>query len=74
MGSEDRTSLDADEFARIAPNVDWWIMRPTRATPPVYTYRDVLEWVTLDDVLRAHEILNVELALDDKDRSNRGDR
>lgn len=29
---------------------------------PLYTLRDLNEWVTLDDVLDAHEIMDLELA------------
>lgn len=46
-------------------------MRPTRVTPPIYTLRDLREWVTIDDAFDAHEMLAVEDALNAKREAER---
>jgi len=50
----------------IAPNLDMFLWRPVIAEPPIYTQRDLKEWVTLTDVLDAHEALDVRGALSEK--------
>lgn len=40
-----------------------WVFRPILADPPLYTMRDLREWVTLDDAMDAHEALNVRAEL-----------
>lgn len=40
-----------------------WVFRPILADPPLYNMRDLREWVTLDDVMDAHEALNVRAEL-----------
>lgn len=39
-----------------------WLFRPILAAPPLYTIRD-LDHLTLDDVMDAHEALNVKAEL-----------
>lgn len=36
------------------------------AEPPVYTQRDLQEWVTLSDVFDAHEALDLRGAMNEK--------
>jgi hypothetical protein len=38
------------------------LWRPILAEPPLYTQRDLREWVTLADVLDAHEALDLRAA------------
>lgn len=37
--------------------------------PPLYTMRDLREWVTLVDVLDAHEALDLKAAMAEKARA-----
>lgn len=48
---------------RIAPNLDLFLWRPIISDPPLYTMRDVKEWVTLTDLLDAHEALDLKGAM-----------
>jgi hypothetical protein len=50
----------------IAPNLDLFLWRPIIADPPLYTQRDLREWVTLKDVFDAHEALDLKAAKDEK--------
>jgi len=43
-----------------------FLWRPVIAEPPIYKQRDLKEWVTLSDVLDAHEALDVRGALSEK--------
>ena len=43
-----------------------WLWRPIVAEPPVYTLADLREWVTLSDVLDAHEALDLKEAMREK--------
>lgn len=43
-----------------------WLWRPIIADPPIYTMRDLREWVTLADVMDAHEALDLRLAANEK--------
>lgn len=38
------------------------------ADPPLYTMRDLREWVTLSDVMDAHELLDLQVAQAEKAR------
>ena len=40
-----------------------WLWRPVLADPPIYTMKDLREWVTLSDVLDAHEALDLKAAM-----------
>ncbi len=55
--------LSEAQLKRIAPNLDLFLWRPILADPPVYTMRDLREWVTLWDVFDAHEALDLRSAL-----------
>lgn len=50
----------------IAPNLDLFLWRPVVADPPIYTQRDLYEWVTLKDVFDAHEALDLIAARNEK--------
>ncbi len=39
-----------------------FLWRPVLAEPPIYTQRDLREWVTISDVLDAHEALDLKAA------------
>lgn len=43
-----------------------FLWRPILADPPIYTQRDLREWVTLTDVADAHEALNLTAAMQEK--------
>jgi len=51
---------------RIAPNLDLFLWRPIISDPPLYGLRDLREWVTLADVLDAHEAINMRMAMREK--------
>jgi hypothetical protein len=40
-----------------------WLWRPIIAEPPLYTMRDLQQWVTLADVMDAHEALDLKSAM-----------
>lgn len=46
-----------------------YLWRPILADPPMYTQRDLREWVTLADVMDAHEALDIKGALAEKARA-----
>lgn len=46
--------------------MDWYLYRAVLADPPIYTMRDLKEWVTLKDVMLAHELLDLRLAFEEK--------
>jgi len=48
---------------RVAPNLEVFLWRPILADPPLYGMRDLKEWVTLSDVLDAHEALDLRSAM-----------
>lgn len=39
------------------------LWRPMLADPPLFTMRDLREWVTLSDLLDAHEALDLKTAM-----------
>lgn len=41
-------------------------MRPVMHEPPLYTLKDLREWVTIQDVFDAEEIMNLEAAQAEK--------
>lgn len=43
-----------------------WLWRPVLADPPIYTMKDLREWVTLSDVLDAHEALDLKAAMQER--------
>ncbi len=43
-----------------------WLWRPIVADPPVYTQADLHRWVTLQDVMDAHEALDLKGAMQEK--------
>ena len=43
-----------------------FLWRPVLADPPIYTQGDLKAWVTLSDVLDAHEALDLKSALAEK--------
>ncbi|WP_156032011.1 hypothetical protein [Shinella sp. DD12] len=53
---------------RIAPNLNMWLWRPIVADPPIYTQADLRNWVTLQDVMDAHEALDLKGAMQEKAR------
>ena len=50
----------------IAPNLDLFLWRPIVADPPLYSQRDLYDWVTLKDVFDAHEALDLIAARNEK--------
>jgi hypothetical protein len=50
----------------IAPNIDLFLWRPVLASSPIYTQKDLHEWVTLRDVFDAHEALDLIAAREEK--------
>jgi hypothetical protein len=59
-------SLTAAEVHAIAPNLNLFLWRPIIAEPPIYTFRDLKQWVTLSDVMDAHEALDLRGAQAEK--------
>jgi hypothetical protein len=60
---------------RAAPTIDMFIMMPVMRDPPLYSMYDLRTWVTLSDVLDAHEIMTLEAAQAEKSelaRSTKG--
>lgn len=51
---------------RVAPNLNMFLWRPMISDPPLYTMRDLREWVTLVDVLDAHEALDLKGAMSER--------
>lgn len=47
-------------IAKIAPNLNLFLWRPIIASPPLYTMADLRTWVTISDVLDAHEALDLK--------------
>jgi hypothetical protein len=43
-----------------------WLYRPVLAEPPIYTLRDLREWVKVSDVFDAHEILDLKGAMNER--------
>ena len=43
-----------------------WLWRPILSDPPVYTQADLRSWVTLEDVMDAHEALDLKAAMQEK--------
>jgi hypothetical protein len=43
-----------------------FLWRPILADPPIYTQRDLKEWVTLIDVMDANEALDLRGAMTEK--------
>jgi hypothetical protein len=46
-----------------------FLWRPILAEPPIYTMGDLRKWVTLVDVLDAHEALDLKGAMAEASRS-----
>jgi len=42
------------------------IWRPILADPPMFTMRDLRQWVTLADLLDAHEALDLKAAMQER--------
>lgn len=40
-----------------------WLWRPILSDPPIYTMRDLQTWVTLVDVMDAHEAMDLKAAI-----------
>lgn len=53
-------------MARIAPNINLFLYRAVLSDPPLYSMKDLREWVTLMDVYDAHEILDLKGAMQEK--------
>ena len=51
------------EVKRAAPTLDLMLWKPVIAEPPVYSQRDLKEWVTLDDVMDAGEVMALREAI-----------
>jgi hypothetical protein len=51
-----------------------FLMMPVMRNPPIYTIQDLKTWVTLSDVLDAHEILTLEAAHAEKAELARGNK
>lgn len=49
---------------RIAPSLDLYLWRPVLAGH--FTHRDLNEWVTLSDLLDAHEVLDLKEAMEER--------
>lgn len=43
-----------------------FLWRPIISSPPIYTQRDLREWVTISDVLDAHEALDLIAMMNEK--------
>lgn len=43
-----------------------WLWRPILSDPPIYTQADLRQWVTLSDVMDAHEALDLKAAMQEK--------
>lgn len=43
-----------------------WLWRPILSDPPIYTQADLRQWVTLQDVMDAHEALDLRAAMQEK--------
>ena len=46
------------------------LWRPMLAEPPLFTMRDLREWVTLTDLMDAHEALDLKAAMQEKAADN----
>jgi len=42
------------------------LWRPMLAEPPLFTMRDLKEWLTLSDLLDAHEALDLKAAMQER--------
>lgn len=51
---------------RVAPNLNMMLWRPMLADPPVFTMGDLRTWVTLTDLLDAHEALDLKSAMQER--------
>ena len=58
--------MSASELKRIAPNLDIFMWRPLLSDPPMLTMRDLNEWVTIKDLLDAHEALDLKAAMQER--------
>jgi len=47
-----------------------WLWRPILADPPVYTQSDLRTGVTLQDVMDAHEALDLKAAMQEKSQKD----
>ena len=52
----------------IAPNLNLFLWRPILADPPIYSLGDLHSWITLGDVMDAHEALDLVAAREEKAR------
>lgn len=48
-----------------------FLWRPVVSDPPVYTMADLHSWVTLHDVMNAHEVLDLRGAMGERVREDR---
>lgn len=60
------------EARRAAPNINLFLWRPILAAPPIYTQHDLKTWVTLSDVLDAHEALDLQAMMNEKAAAKHG--
>lgn len=57
---------------RVAPSLNLFLWRPVLANPPIYTQQDLKTWVTLKDVIDAHEALDLMGAINEKAADHAG--
>lgn len=50
----------------MAPNLHMWLWRPIIAEPPMYSQKDLREWVTFSDVFDANEALDLKAVIQQK--------
>ena len=62
------------EVRKVAPNLNLFLWRPILADPPLYTQKDLKEWVTISDVLDAHEALDLKAASREFEEIKNGNR
>jgi hypothetical protein len=60
--------LSENQLNKIAPNLNLFLWRPVLAEPPLYTQKDLREWVTLWDAFDAHEALDLKAAMNESRR------
>ena len=53
-------------MARIAPNLNLFLWRPSLAEPQIYSQHDLRTWVTLMDAFDANEALDLKAAMTEK--------
>ena len=58
--------MSASELKKVATNLDMFMWRPLLSDPPMLTMRDLNEWVTIKDLLDAHEALDLKAAMQER--------